>query len=235
MSQYPPYQPPTVPYGYGYYPQDPLEVLLRPAKRASIFMFIMGGLLIPCGGLILLASGMDFNAMAAGPQQAQFQMLESQLSSLGYTLAGILRVMGLIIGLPGVLFILLGVFVRGGGLGSVITSLIYTGLLTLLVGFIVVSGIVQTVGQQRGEMVIGLCVWMIPLALLVITFSFLIQATKNAGQISQARQGGYGGGWPQQPQQPPQQQQWQQPWPGQQPGQWGGGQQNWPPPPPPQA
>lgn len=242
MSQYPYNAPGPVPYGgYGYYQQNPLETLLAPAKRASIFLFIMGGLMIPCGILMGLVSFADFSQLS-GPQAAQLELLESEFSTLGWTVKGFFQVLGAILLVPGVLLVVLGVMVRRGGMGSVVSSIIVCCLMALLAGFATISGILQA-GQGGGQAIMGACIWGVMLTMLIITLVFLFQAAKNSGQLSlyraqyesqmyqaQQNQQMYQGFPPQQyPQQqypPQQQQQWgqqqQQQWPGQ---------QQWPPPP----
>ena len=61
MSNYPsPYQPPN-PYGQGgyppgYAPQDPYTEALKPARRAGILMFILGGLFLICGTCTMIGA-----------------------------------------------------------------------------------------------------------------------------------------------------------------------------------
>ena len=97
MSQYPypPQQPPPqVPYGYGYYLNDPLNTLLAPAKRASVFMFVMCGFMIPCGLLFSLFAGilkgMDRSQLQPD-QQAALAQAEQQFAGLGLSVHDILK------------------------------------------------------------------------------------------------------------------------------------------------
>lgn len=233
MSQYPYNAPQPMPYGgYGYY-QNPLDTLLAPAKRASIFMFIMGGLMLPCGLLMGLVSFADFSQLT-GPQAAQLELLEDEFSKLGWSVKGFFQILGALFLVPGLILIVLGVMVRRGGMGSIITSIILCCLMALLAGFGTISGVLQA--GQGGQAILGACIWGGILALLIITLVFLFQAARNSGQLSNyraqyqnqlymAQQNQQMYGYPQQqyPTQQPQQwgQQQQQQWPPN---------QNWPPP-----
>jgi hypothetical protein len=250
VSQYP-YQPPQqqLPYGYGYYGQDPVAALLAPAKRASIVMFILAGLMLPCGGLLALAgAAADFSQLP--PQQAaQIQAAEQQLSSVGWSLKQMFVAMGMFMLVPGLIFLGLAVAVRRGGMGSVVTSIIFCGLVGLLTGL----GVVANLAQGNG---CGAAMFLIGLLGLIMAEVFLFQAAGRAGQIAAYRGGGmgaYGQTYPQPgygqgpqaygqqqapPQYPSQQPQtWGQPGAGQwgQPQQqaWGQQQQQFPPPPAP--
>ncbi len=236
MSQYP-YQPPHVPYGYGSYSQDPLNTLLAPAKRASIFLFIMAGLMIPCGFFIGLASLMDFSQFASDPN---FQQVEKQFATIGWTLSGLFKVMAAVILIPGLLFLFLGVMVRRGGLGSIVGSIILCLLMALFAVLAVFGGIVQA-SQGGPQALLGIVIWLALLISLIATLVFLFQAAKNSAAVNNFRMGQYA--HPQQNYQPPnpsqQPQSFQQPpnqwgqptWPPQQQPPQQQQQQNWPPPP----
>jgi len=251
VSQFPYTPPPGQPYGYTYGAPDPNAALLAPAKRASIGMFILAGLMLPCGCI----AGASAMVLAGGAgrlppeSMAQLQELESQLGSSGITLVGLLRFMAIGIIVFGILFLVMGVFVRRGGLGSIITAIILCCVVGLFTGFAVVSGLI-TATQGQAQAMLPTCLWGGVLALVLFSLVSLVQAARNAGQISRV-------GYPIQqpyghnpaayyPQHQPQA--WQQPgqphWP--QPG-WPPPQQpqqqqqppppdpNWPPPPPPSS
>jgi hypothetical protein len=225
-----------------------MAVLLAPAKRASVSMFVLSGLLIPCGlllGLLFAAfSNMDLSKLPA-ENSAQIRLAEQQLGQLGMTVPGFLLGAGLTTLIIGVLLLILGVLVRRGGLGSAVTSIIVCCMLALGAVLSVVGGVSGS-AQGQGEAVIGTCVWGILLVVLIFTLVWLFQAARNSGHVAAYRMGyqnqmqqyqQYGQMYP--PQHPSQQpQNWQQPgqgqwgqpaWPPQPPQQ----QQNWPPPPPP--
>ena len=258
MSQYPypPQQPPPsqVPYGYGYYPNDPLNTLLAPAKRASVFMFVMCGFMIPCGLLFSLFAGilkgMDRSQLPPD-QQATFAQLEQQFAALGVSLSGFLMAAGVVMLILGILVRVLGVFVRRGGLGAAIASIIVCCVLVLIAGLSVAGGFVEA-GQGQSQGFMGICLWGALLVMLICTLVFLFQAARNSGKVNAYRMAGYaamqqqyaagagqqyGGAHPSQ-----QPQAWQQPgvgpwgqpaWPPPQQPAPQQQQQNWPPPAPP--
>lgn len=236
MSQYPYQPPPSVPYGYGYYGQNPVEQLLAPARRASVVMFVLAGLMLPCGLLFGLAGAFmgtaDLSQMPA-ETAARFRQLEQQLAALGMTAAGALT--GLAVGLVvlGIALIVVGVIVRRGGMGGAVAGIVVGCVLTLIVGFYVLASGAALV-QGNGEAAAPTCVFGLFLLLLIFMLVSLFGAARNSGQVAAARAqfGGAGMGMPQYPQgYPPPQQQAPQQWgpPGQQ---WPG-QQGWGPPPPP--
>ena len=234
-----------MPYGYGYYGQDPVAALLAPAKRASIVMFVLAGLMLPCGGLMALAgAAADFSQLPPD-QVAQIQAVEQQLSSVGWSLKQMFVALGVFMLIPGLIFLGLAVAVRRGGMGSVVTSIIFCGLVGLLAGM----GVVANLAQGNG---CGAVMFLVALIGLIMAEVFLFQAAGRAGQIAAYRGGGmaaYGQPYSQQGYGPgPQVYGQQQQYPSQQPqtwgqpggGQWGPPQQGWgqqqqqfPPPPPP--
>jgi hypothetical protein len=192
-------------------------------------------------------------ALAGGTAQlppeslAQLQEVEAQLAPSGITLTGLLRFFAIAVLVFGVLFLVTGVLVRRGGLGSIITSIILCCVVGLVAGASVIVGI-SGVARGQAQSLLPSCVWGGVLALLIFCVVSLIQAARNAGRLStyaypnpmqqaygqqpspyypsqqpQAWQQPGAGPW-QPPGWPPQQQQSQQPPPQQ---------QNWPPPPPP--
>ncbi len=171
---YSPYQQP------GYYPPaDPAEELLRPARRASVLMFVITGLMLLCGICVgAMASvpwdRIDLPAETRAELARMEQEVQVPLATVFAVLAGILIV-------PSVLLGILAFFVRKGGSGVIITSIIVTGLLLLLAGLNLITslqgGVLATVPQ------------LVFLALLVLLFVWLIQALKNAGQIRDLRLG----------------------------------------------
>lgn len=203
MSQYPdpgsyPYPPP---YGYAPYGPDPQA----PARRAGMLMFVLG-VLAMLGGICLFGFGWAYPLDKLAPEQVQiFQQVEQDT---GISPWKIFIAMGVIMTLPALAMLILGLFVRRGGLGSIVTSLVLVGLLILVDAFYVLVGILQVIRGQEGALA-GLCMMIVPLVLLAVLLVMLIQAARNAGQVRSARQyahphwpqpypqGLYGGGaWP---------------------------------------
>jgi hypothetical protein len=226
VSQYP-YQPPHVPYGYGYSYQNPRDALRAPAKRASIFLFILAGLFIPCGGLTFFYSLMINSPHLPPEVVAQFKAAQDKLAPLGWTLSGVLQTIAIGAAVPGIIFVVLGVILRKGGMGSSIFSIIVSILLCLIFGYFTLGGLAVSAQGQTEGLFMG-CVMGVPLVLSVCLLVFSIQAARNAGRLA-ALPNNLPQQYQQQPPfyQPPtpsqQPQNWQQPGPGQ----WG--QPNWPP------
>jgi hypothetical protein len=120
----------------------------------------------------------------------------------------------------GVVLVVLGLFVRKGSKGAVITALVLTVLALLYLAFSVIR--VVLVGAQPGIGAAGggICTTAIPLVLYVLLLVWLIQALREKGRQQQGYPPEYWAYWQQQY---AQQQAWQQ--------QQQGGQV--PPPPPP--
>jgi hypothetical protein len=183
MTQYP---PPPPPYGYGYdpYAQPPGDPL-APAKRAGLMMFLLGGLLLLCGvcvGTFAMTVPMEQFIKESGvvlPQTPPGVSVE-ELMQLGYVTIGV----GSLI--AGGLLVLLGIFVRKGGTGAAVTSIILVSLLLLVCGIFLLASLVQ-MGRQPGSSA-GVCVMMIPAALLLVTLITLVQAAKAGPQLAAMQQ-----------------------------------------------
>jgi hypothetical protein len=85
----------------------------------------------------------------------------------------------------GLLLLILCFYVRRGGIGPAVTSLVLEGLMALLLGINVLSGIAQSGGQP--VMLLGVVILLIPLALLGVNMFWLVGAARNAGQIAFVR------------------------------------------------
>jgi hypothetical protein len=246
VSQYPYSPPPNVPYGYSY--QDPTAQLLAPAKRASVCLFVLAALMIPCGGLMGLFAAFfakgDYSQVPA-ETAALLRQAEQQFASVGITISGFFLGLAVFMLVMGMLSLLFGVMVRRGGLGSIVCSIILCCVMGLMAGISTISGLPKA-AQGDGQAMAGVCVWGLLLVLLIFALVSLFQAAKNSGRLNAYRMGyqaqmqQYQQGYPQQPSQQPQswqqqgQGQWGQPaWPPQpqQPPQPPPQQQNWPPPP----
>jgi type II secretory pathway pseudopilin PulG len=206
VSQYPsPYQP------VNYYGPPSAANPLAPARRASILMFVLGTLGLLCGLFMLLAGAVLTPArVAASPQAAQIQQAEAQL---GMPIEKIAQLVAAMMGLPALLFLILGFFVYRGSKVGIILSLILTGI-TLL--FLAVDLIAGALGGAANAT--GMCIMSISIILSGLLFAWLIQAIRASSAVTamaqqyQAQyayhqqqlqayqqQGGYGCGQQQQP------------------------------------
>jgi hypothetical protein len=210
-------------------------------------MFVLTGLMIPCGLLMGLMATMISKAdLSQLPPEsaAMLHQAEQQFAAAGITMSGFFGFVSIAMVVLGVLSLVLGVMLRKGGLGSIVTSIIVCCVLGLMAGLSVLGGL-SGAAQGQGQALLGTCMWGVMLMLLVYALVSLFQAAKNSGplnayrmgyqgQVQQYQQGAQMYGQPsQQPQnwQQPAQGPWGQPaWPPQpqQPPQ-----QQWPPPPPP--
>ena len=192
MSQYPsPYPPKQQPSYYGQPPQSPAE-LLAPARRAGVLMITLGVLFV-LGGLCMAFAGTVISSgeLATTPQgrqlQQQFDQLESQA---GMSVRTLMLIAGACPLAAGALLGAMGFFVRGGGMGAVITSMVLVAVLALFLGFILLAVLVQGVAGRAGgaEFVGAVCVYGLPLFLLVLLLVWLIQAARASSKLEQARQ-----------------------------------------------
>jgi hypothetical protein len=184
MSQYPsPYSPPPVPpnYGYDFSYYQPQQDVLAPARRASVIMFVMGGLLA-IGGLCCGAVGamapLD-QIMSQNPTLSSTPGVTPELMQVGVIVMGVFSL------LFGMALLVLGYFVRGGGMAPVVTSIVVVGIVVLLGGLMVLLGLLElSRGGSRPEMFISLCMYVLPLVLLIVLLAQLIQAAKMSSRVA---------------------------------------------------
>src|SRR5690606_14178230 len=113
-----------------YYAPDPMETLLRPARRAGILMFVVSGLMLLCGVCVGMLGALPLDQMEMPPAvMAELSRAERETGMKRWVFFAI---GGGIIAVPSLILLILGFFVRRGGAGSIITSIVLTGLLMLL-------------------------------------------------------------------------------------------------------
>lgn len=172
MSYPSPYQPPTPqPYPtFDYYQPD----LLAPARRASVLMFVLGGLAVAsalcCAGVgAMLPRMMGENPAAF----AEFRRLPNVTPE---TMQAVLVVMSAVVLLVGVAYLVLGAFVRAGRRGAIITSIVLSILAILLLGLNVATGLMQSF--SRPQTAVGVVLLAVPLALLLLLVRWLLRAAR---------------------------------------------------------
>jgi len=151
-------------------------------------MFILGVVVLLCG----VANGVQGSkALANSPQFEQIQKACAQLNTTTDQLMWITAVITMI---PGVLFLIFGVWVRRGGRAAVICSLIlsFLGALGLLL---------QILGGVLAMNVFAICAGLVLLALASVTIVWLFQASRDARTLAFARQQHQGQYWQSQQQQ----------------------------------
>jgi hypothetical protein len=179
MSQYPsPYYPPNVPPPHMPY-GGPVDVL-APAKRASILMFILGPLLLCCGGCLLSMPTLLANAPADQTQQ----LLDRVQSTYHAPPELVFRMMGIIFLMPGLAFFILAFFVRRGGKVAAILSAVLAGV---GLAFSVI-GLLVNFMHPTADIVSGICLQGFVIAVLGLLLVWLIQAASQSSQIKAAQQ-----------------------------------------------
>ena len=88
----------------------------------------------------------------------------------------------------GTALLVLGYFVRGGGMGPVVTSIVLVGLAVLFGGLMVVSALFELGRGGAGpQLFAGMCMYVIPLVLLIVLLAQLIAAARKAPQVAMAK------------------------------------------------
>ncbi len=190
---------------------------LTPARRAGNLMYVIGTLLLLstfCCGATALMLPRVFQDRPEVLQQMQqrFPQANEQILQTGmYVLTGIVLFAAL-------LAFVLAVFVRGGSKGAIIISLVLAILAGLLLLIQTAGAAFQATQMHSPDAAIGLCPFVLAVALLALLIVWLIQAMRASDQVRaqqyamqywqyaqqqayQQQQGGYA--YPQQYQPPP--------------------------------
>ncbi|HSV14434.1 MAG TPA: hypothetical protein VLI90_09250 [Tepidisphaeraceae bacterium] len=180
MSQYPsPYSPPPQ-YPGGYYPAPPDP--LAPAKRASLMMFILGPLVILAGTcLSLFASALNQVTLQPDQQQA-IDQVEKTTGVPAHTL---FMAAGVVMFVVGLLIVVLGLFVRRGGMGATITSCIVTALILLWLGMNLLGAALHPMGASAG---LGICFGVGIFILFGGLLALLVAAARAARGVAAGQQ-----------------------------------------------
>jgi hypothetical protein len=166
----------------------PVQDYLAPARRASVLMWVVGGLIVAAA---VCCVGMGFilpRAQLPPETQAQFNQFQSES---GFSITSMFIVVGVMFLLAGVLTIVFGFVARGGTLGRVIAALIFNVLVVLLALLLLVMGLIAAASGKSGgpggpgvELIVNLCMWSVPLALYGVALLWLIQAVKNSSAVA---------------------------------------------------
>jgi hypothetical protein len=164
-------------YGQGYAAYDnPLDQLLRPARMASIVMFVVGGLVLLLGGCLGAGGAMMFSK---DPQvQAE---LQKALAGSGVTLRQMqpaVLVMAVLSLLAGVALVVMGVIVRKGTMAPVVTAMVLAAVLEAATLAMFVLSLVQSPVQ-------AVCMCGLPIVAFGGLVVLLINAVKNARLVGQ--------------------------------------------------
>ena len=162
-----PYSPPDVPDWLAVGMPDEI---LRPARRASILLFLLGGLALACALIVFLFSMVPMDQLPPDERQQLQEIVAPtglDIKTYFHLFAGSAAVVGLIL-------VVLGLFVRGGKRLPIIAAFIVTALMLM---FLTVSIMIDASRMAPLAMVppIGLGI------LLVLLEIQLISANRNVG------------------------------------------------------
>ncbi len=182
MSQYPsPYLPPNVMPQYGAPPPD----LLKPGRRASVLMFVLGGLLTA----VCLLDTVSTLATPTSEFAKQMQEMPGASQQLKFT-AGQLKAVAIgmesLCILVGLSFAALGMGVRRGGKVSTIAAIVLTVVALAVLGIMLLAGVVFSLQNPLGVGMV--CVLLIPTAILIWLGIWLIPAARALSGMSLAQQ-----------------------------------------------
>ena len=173
---YPPY-PQFDPYAAS----QPLDELLRPARRAGVLMFIVAGLMLLCGAFVGILGAIPLESMQLPPEvKAELDRLQSTNQ---VDLQLVFLIASAVMLIPAILMVILGIYVRKGGLFSQVSALILTALLTLFIGINALTALQQ--GGWPAAIVPGLLT-----VLLILIITQLIVGIGRAGDVKAIRRGG---------------------------------------------
>jgi magnesium-transporting ATPase (P-type) len=103
----------------------PFGDALRPARQASVVMFILSGLALLASVTLILGA---FVPPDRFPPETRDQLNEL-LAPVGISIKVFMLTMGMFVAIPCAVLAVLGVMVRGGGIRSIVTSIVVGGLM----------------------------------------------------------------------------------------------------------
>jgi hypothetical protein len=178
----PPQQPPQGPLGFDFY--RPPANSLQPARRAGILMFIMAGLILFCGiGTFLNSQRADWNQVLDQVSEIYGPDFTARMKEQGQfptpqIMQTAVQVTSILIVLLGILFIVLGVFVKRGSMMAIGTSIALASLLSLanlcplgMAAFLTISA-----GPKA---LVGVIQMLLPFATGVALLVYLIKAANE--------------------------------------------------------
>lgn len=176
MSQVPYPTPPSAPYGYMPLPPD----LAKPSRRAGMLMILLGVFILLLGGCIGLASGVMSIDRLPPEMLAQARQIEAQ-SHLSWDL--FLKIFAAIVAVPGLILIVLGLFVRRGGFVAPILGVILTAIILFNLASFILQALYQaTLGNASGA-VPAVFFFGALIGLFGLQIFWLAKAVINAGPL----------------------------------------------------
>jgi hypothetical protein len=186
QDQYPsPYSPPPFSPGAGGAPYGPNPLAL--ARRAAILLFVLGAL----GMLLGLCIGPMVWVVPMDQVLAQSGMRQPENLPQGVSMEQIMRitytVVAVILFITGAVLAFLGIFVRRGNRGAMITAAVIAGLAILWFMLNVAGSALFALGGNPSALM-GAVVGLVPLSLFGLLMSWLLKALKQLPQVDRARQ-----------------------------------------------
>ena len=132
--------------------------------------------------MILFGALVTPEMIAGAPNADQLRLVESQT---GLPLKAMLIVCGIVFMLPGIAFIILGFFVRKGGIVGCVLGAVLTGITILLLLFQFASVLIQRL--DASALVGGFCIFLLPALLCILLITWLIQAIRAAPAVAGIR------------------------------------------------
>jgi hypothetical protein len=172
MSQYqPPYvPPPNTPLPYQPMTHEPLAM----ARRASVLMFVLGGLMLAMGACNALSSALVPAQQLIENQQKIMPNGEVPFSAEVFKTMSIIA--GVLMVVCGCVYIALGSSVRGGSKGSTIASVVITSVLLLFVGLMLLACLIG--GLAQPALLVMVILPAVPFALLTMLLIWLVRALR---------------------------------------------------------
>jgi hypothetical protein len=167
MSQSP-YQPPTSysqPVGYDDF-QDPL----KPARRAGILMYVLGGLTLLSSfccvgiGVTLVRQPQLFSEMPTARQVSPGEVFGESAVALAVA----------------IVLLVLGNFVRRGSKGAIVLTLVLSSLLLILLLLGTIGALPTLLAIGRPEAMVGACIMVVPVVVLIWLIVWLVQGMRAA-------------------------------------------------------
>jgi hypothetical protein len=180
MSQFPnpypsPYPPANFPMNYAA-PHAAWGDPLRPAKRAALIMFILGGLGLLCGVCLGIVAVVPIQQMAAQQGQALPPLPPGVTWDLMQQTMGVFAVVAVI---GSVLQMVVAFFVRRGGAAATAVGLVLTILWLLVWAAIIVMAVLSRQGMTN------VVANLIPGSAFLLQLLLCIQAQRASAQVAQ--------------------------------------------------
>jgi hypothetical protein len=182
-----PYTPPSGPQSqhFGYYAGSQEPDPLAPARRASVLMWVLGGLMMllgVCNVVTAFASPMEevlHRQEAMMPSGQTPPLTAEQFRIATIAMAGVIFVIGAIV-------LTLGSGVRAGRSGAIVGSMVIAGVIELVLAL---SLLIMMIAALKAPALGGFaCVFAIPFGLFALLLVWLARSVHAAGRIRAMQQ-----------------------------------------------